>query len=139
LADTVDLVGPSGNIFDFVATAAGLPSDTVSVGWSLAAGSQYYLLQTTASNGVFATFGLAAPSNAQIALTDTGDFSYASLASANFVFGGGGGGGTAYWADFNNIVTSPDTVPEPASFTLVLPFALAVFLRARRKGCDSRG
>ena len=136
LADVVDLVDPNGNVLDQVATAAGNTSYTATVNWSLTAGAQYYLLQSTYNNGLFASWGTSAPSDAQIALTDTGDFSYTSPASANFSYGGAGGGGTDYWADFTNITTSPagGSIPEPASFTLVLPFAVAVLLRARRKG-----
>jgi hypothetical protein len=88
LADTVVLVDPLGNILDQVATAAGVFSNTVSVNWSLTAGSNYYLLQTTQNNGVFTDWGLAAPFNADIALTDTGDWSNNGLASANFGIGG---------------------------------------------------
>ncbi len=132
-ADTVVLVDPLGNILDQVATAAGIFSNTVLVNWSLTAGSQYYLLQTTQNNGRWTSWGLAAPSDAEIALTDTGDWSSNGLASANFGIGGGAGGGTIDWGDFNNITTNGSSVPEPASFLLVLPFAAAVLLRARRK------
>lgn len=135
LADTVDLVDPLGNILDSVTTPAGVFPYTATTSWSLTAGDQYYLLQTTIDNGVFAYWGLAAPSDTEIALTDTGDFS-ASLASASFSVGGGSVvSGTTYWVDFNNITTTPagGSLPEPASITLVLPFAVAVLLRARRK------
>jgi hypothetical protein len=133
LADTVVLVDPLGNILDQVATAAGVFSNTVSVNWSLTAGSNYYLLQTTQNNGVFTDWGLAAPFNADIALTDTGDWSNNGLASANFGIGGAAGSGTVDWGDFNNVTTNGSSVPEPASFILVLPFAAAVLLRASRK------
>jgi hypothetical protein len=136
LADTVDLVTPSGTVLDSVATPSGNSPYTATVSWSLTAGASYYLLQSTVSNGLYAGWNQAAPSDAEIALTDTGDFSSISPASANFSFGGGGGSGTEYWADFTNITTSPagGSTPEPASFTLVLPFAVAILLRARRKG-----
>ena len=136
-ADTVELVTPTGTVLDSVATPAGDSPDTVAVSWSLTAGAQYYLLKSTLNNGLFSTWGPAAPSDAEIALTDTGDFSLTSPASASFSYGGGGPYGTQYWADFTNITTSPAggvSTPEPASFTLVLPFAVAVFLRVRRKG-----
>ena len=133
LADTVVLVDPLGNILDQVATAAGVFSNTVSVNWSLTAGSNYYLLQTTQNNGRWTSWGLAAPFNADIALTDTGDWSNNGLASANFGIGGAAGDGTVYWADFNNITTGGSSAPEPASFILVLPFAAAVVLSASRK------
>jgi hypothetical protein len=133
LADTVVLVDPLGNILDQVATAAGVFSNTVSVNWSLTAGSNYYLLQTTQNNGRWTSWGLAAPFNADIALTDTGDWSNNGLASANFGIGGAAGSGTVDWGDFNNVTTNGSSVPEPASFILVLPFAAAVLLRASRK------
>jgi hypothetical protein len=72
LADTVDLVDSSGNILESVNTAAGNTSEIVPVNWSLTAGTQYYLLQTTFDNGVFANWGIAAPSDSEIALTDRG-------------------------------------------------------------------
>jgi hypothetical protein len=135
LADAVELVDSDGNVLDQVATPAGNTSYTATVSWSLAAGVQYYLLQSTDSNAVYAIWGDAAPSDSEIALTDTGDFSE-SPASASFTFGGGGANsGTANWADFNNITTSSaGAVPEPAPLALVLPFGVALLLRARRKG-----
>ena len=133
-ADTVELVTPTGTVLDSVSTPSGDSPDTVTVSWSLTAGSQYYLLQSTMSNALFTDWNQAAPSDSEIALTVTGDFSLTSPASANFSWGGGGGSGTLYWAAFTDITTSPaGSTPEPASFTLVLPFAVAVLLRARRR------
>ena len=57
LADTVDLVDPLGNILDSVTTPAGVFPYTATTSWSLTAGDQYYLLQTTIDNGVFANWG----------------------------------------------------------------------------------
>jgi len=133
-ADTVILVDPLGNILDSVGTPAGTPSDSVSVNWALTAGHQYYLLQSTLSNSKYGSWGLAAPSDAEIAMTDTGVFSLTSRASADFDYGGAGGAGTVYWTAFNNITTGPSSVPEPASLTLLLPGVLAILWRARRKG-----
>ena len=136
-ADTVDLVTPTGTVLDSVATPSGTSPYTATVSWSLTAGTSYYLLQSTMNNGLYAAWNQAAPSDSEIALTDTGDLSQNSPAAATFSYGGGGGFGTQYWVDFTNITTSPaggSTTPEPASFTLVLPFAVAVLLRARRKG-----
>jgi hypothetical protein len=124
LADTIELVDPLGNVLDSVGTPAATSSDTVSVNWTLTAGSQYYLLQSTLNNGLFASWGLPAPSDTQITLTDTGDFSTSSNASANFTITG-----TDEWADFNNITTVSSATPEPASFLLVLPCAALFFLR----------
>ena len=133
-ADVVDLVDSVGDVLDSVAIPASTPSDTVPVSWSLTEGVQYYLLQTTAANSLFTTWGVAAPSDAEIALTDTGDFSL-SLDSADFAIGGASSGGTDSWAAFNNITTTSggSSIPEPASLTLVLPFAVAIFWHARRK------
>jgi len=133
-ADTVVLVDPLGNILDSVGVPSGDVSDTVSVSWSLTAGDQYYLLQTTVSNSKFTSWESAAPFDTQISLTDTGDFSMNGLASANFGIGGGAGEGTAFWTAFNNITTNGgSSVPEPASLTLVVPAAFAILWRARRK------
>ena len=133
LADLVVLVDPLGNILDSVAIAAGNTSDTVSANWSLTAGNQYYLLQTTLSNSLFTSWGTTAPFDTQIALTDTGDFSEV-LNSSGFGIGGGAGGGTTYWAAFNDITTtSGSSAPEPASLFLVLPAAVAIGWRAKRK------
>jgi len=132
LADSVELVDPLGNILDSVSIPSGTPSDTVAVDWFLAAGDQYYLLQTTTANGLYVTNLLPPPSDTQITLTDTGDFS-TSPVSALFTFGGGGpNSGTAYWADFNDVTTITSSAPEPASLFLVLPFAAAMFLRKRQ-------
>jgi len=142
LADTLVLVDPLGNILDSVATPSGNSSYTATLSWSLAAGSQYYLLQTTYNNALFWGWSAAAPSDAEIALTDTGDFSLTSPASANFSWGGGSReSGTTWWADFNNITTSPagGSTPEPAPFTLVLPFGVAVLMRAWRRGVVRKG
>jgi hypothetical protein len=135
-ADTVDLVTPTGTVLDSVATPSGTSPYTATVSWSLTAGTSYYLLQSTMNNGLYAAWNQAAPSDSEIALTDTGDLSQNSPAAASFSYGGGGGFGTQYWVDFTNITTNPagGSTPEPASFTLVLPFAVAVLLRARRKG-----
>jgi hypothetical protein len=134
-ADTVILVDPLGNILDSVAIPASTPSDTVLVNWALTSGNQYYLLQSTLSNSFYTSWGAAAPSDAEIALTDTGVFSQSPV-SANFGLGGAGGSGTVTWAAFNDITTSSSSgaVPEPASLTLLLPGALAIFWRAKRKG-----
>jgi hypothetical protein len=135
-ADAVLLVNSLGVTLDSVAIPASTPSDAVSVNWALTAGNQYYLLQSTLSNSIYTAWGVAAPSDAQITLTDTGDFSFTSAASANFTYGGAGLSGTAYWAAFNNITTSSsgNTVPEPASMILILPGALAILWQARRIG-----
>jgi hypothetical protein len=131
-ADTVDLVDSLGDVLDSVAIPSGTPSDVVGVNWFLAAGTQYYLLQTTPSNGLYTFWGQAAPADTEITMTDTGVFS-TSLVSAAFSFGGGGpNSGTTYWSDFNNITTAQVSAPEPASFLLVLPFAAAMFLRKRQ-------
>jgi hypothetical protein len=132
LADTIILVNPLGTILDSVVVPSGMTSDTVSVSWNLTAGSQYYLLQSTSSNSLYTDGGLAAPSDAEIALTDTGIFS-ASPVSADFNIRG-----TTFWAAFNNITTSSgiSTTPEPASFILfgtsllgLVPFRRKLFGR----------
>ena len=61
-ADTIVLTDAAGNILDSVNTPASTPSDTVSVNWSLASGSEYWLLQTTTSNELFAFYNAPLPS-----------------------------------------------------------------------------
>ena len=136
LADTVQLVDQLGNVIgtDSLNTPAATPTYVASVNWSLQAGHQYYLLQTVTGNGMYVSWGAAAPSDAEIAMTDTGDFS-SVRASSGFTFGGAATGtGNEFWADFQNITTvNASAVPEPASFILVAPFAVAALLRFRRK------
>ena len=127
LADVIDLVDASGDILHSVVTPAGTPSDTIAVNWALMAGVQYYLLQTTYDNALFAAWGMLTECT-DICLTDTGVFSSTfSLDIASF------SQGSAYWADFNNITTASSSgVPEPASSLLLLPAALVILLRAQR-------
>ncbi len=115
-ADTVVLTDGSGNILDSINTPAGNPSDTVSVNWALTSGDQYWLLQTTVSNALFASFGVPLPSNADISITQSGTFDY-SLAGA--ATNSQGWGVNEYWGAFNNITTTTAAVPEPASFVLL--------------------
>jgi len=118
-ADTIELVNSAGSVLDSVTTAASTPSDAVSVNWQLTAGDQYFLLQSTDSNSLFATYGGALPSDAQITMTDTGIFS-SSAVSTSFNIRG-----NEEWADFNNITTvsAASPVPEPS---LGVPLALGL-------------
>jgi hypothetical protein len=133
LADTVVLVDPLGNILDSATVPSGAPFDTLSVNWSLTAGNTYFLLQTTQSNSLYGPWGLAPPSDGQIALIDTGVFSCGNppacipteLISADFA-----GAGNQFWAAFTNIATA-SSVPEPASFGLLLLGAVAMVWRAK--------
>jgi hypothetical protein len=140
LADTIDLVNSSGTILNSISTPGSVTSDVVSVNWQLNAGAQYYLLQTTLANGMWMYNSSPAPSDSQITITDTGDFSHGSLNSANFALGGAAGVDTFYYNDFNNITTStninanvPAAVPEPTSMLLILPAAIAALWRARSR------
>ncbi len=103
----------------------------------MTAGQQYYLLQTTRDNGWYANWGLAAPSDTEISLIDTGDWGNGTLAAATFGIGGGqlsGFGGTVWWADFNNITTtSRSSVPEPSSMLLMSIGLLGVAFVARKR------
>lgn len=113
--DTVVLTDASGNILDSINTPAGTPSYTASVDWALTSGNQYWLLQTVVSNELFVSYGLALPSNSDIAITQSGTFDY-SIAGA--VSNSQNWGVNEYWAAFNNITTGY-AVPEPAGLTLL--------------------
>ena len=128
-ADTIDLVDATGNVLDFVGTPSGTPSDTVSVSWSLTAGDQYYLLQSQLSNSLFGSWGSPAPSDTQIALTNTGDLSLNSLNSHDAGFYDI----SSLWVAFNDITTTSASAPEPASAILILPFLVAVLWFGSRK------
>lgn len=128
-ADTILLTDAVGNILDSVSTPSGTPSDTVSVNWSLTSGQSYFLLQTVASNELYASYGLPLPSNSDLSVIFSGTFAY-SIADA--VDNANGWGSNQYWAAFNDITTSG--VPEPAAWTMMLAglCALGAALRHRR-------
>jgi hypothetical protein len=113
-ADTIVLTDALGNILASVNTPAGNPSITVSVDWALTSGNEYWLLQTVASNELFAFFGLPLPSDGDIQITQSGTFDD-SIQGA--VTNSQGWGPNEYWAAFNDITTTG--VPEPASLCLL--------------------
>jgi PEP-CTERM motif-containing protein len=133
-ADTVILVDSLGNILNSVATPGSTLTYTASVSWSLTAGTQYYLLQSTLSNARYASWNAAAPSDADIALTNTGDFSLTSPASANFTYGGSGASGTLFWAAFSSVTTngSSSGVPEPGTYGMIGLGLTGLFYLRRR-------
>ncbi|HTQ96966.1 MAG TPA: hypothetical protein VMH89_09170 [Candidatus Acidoferrum sp.] len=130
-ADTIILVDPLGNILDSISTPPGTPSDAISVHWALTSGDQYYLLQSTLDNGLYANWGLALPANIQITMTDSGVWSHASPVSTNFYIGGPSGDGSLFWGDFNNIETSSNVsaTPEIGTMLLTLSGALAFAMK----------
>ena len=112
-ADTVVLTDMAGNVLQSLATPGGVGAYVANVTWTLTAGADYRLLQTTASNEYWTYYGGAAPSNADISLIDTGTFSYDIHAA--------GISGTDYWAAFNGITTASGAgVPEPATWALMI-------------------
>lgn len=126
--DTIVLADAGGNVLHSISSSGG----PVSVNWSLAGGSTYWLLQTTASNAYWTTWGNPAPSDADISLVSTGVFAFSISDAVN----GNGITGTTYWAAFNDIATSGGSAaPEPASWAMMLGgFGLVGgAMRSRRK------
>jgi PEP-CTERM motif len=115
-ADTIVLTDGAGTILDSIGTPAGTPSYTATVNWALTAGDDYFLLQTVASNELFASYGSPLPSDSDIAITMSGTFAY-SIADA--VSNSEGWGSNEYWAAFNDITTGAARVPEPATLALL--------------------
>jgi hypothetical protein len=115
LADTVELVNSVGTVLDSISTPASVTSDSVTMSWALTSGADYYLVQTTTNNALFAFFGLPLPSNANISILQSGLFSYNSSILDSLGFGA-----NQYWAAFNNITTTTSAVPLPAAAWLLL-------------------
>jgi hypothetical protein len=116
-ADTIVLTDAAGNVLDSLSTPAGDTSYTATVNWALTSGDNYFLLQTVASNELYAGYGAPLPSNSDIAITLSGTFDY-SIAGA--VANTQGWGSNALWAAFNNITTSTTAVPEPSTWAMML-------------------
>ena len=114
-ADTVILTDSVGNILHSVNTPASVTPDVENVNWALTAGQTYFLLQTVASNELYASFNQALPSNSDISIVVSGTFAMTlsdAVAASNF-------GANEYWAAFNDITTTSGNVPEPLSLALV--------------------
>ena len=109
--DTVVLADSNGTVLHSVGTSGG----SVNVNWSLAAGSTYWLLQTTASNAHWTYWNGTNPSDADITMVSTGIFDFSVSGAVSHP----GIGGSRSWAAFNDITTgSSSPAPEPADTRL---------------------
>ena len=112
-ADTlVVLTDTSGNVLQSLNTPGGNTSYTANVNWGLTAGQSYWLLQTVASNELFAGYGLPLPSNTTLQIDQSGTFDYSIPAA---VANSQGWGSNEYWAAFNNITTAAAPGPVPGA------------------------
>jgi hypothetical protein len=130
-ADTVVLTDTSGNVLQSLNTPGGNTSYTANVNWGLTAGQSYWLLQTVASNELFAGYGLPLPSNTTLQIDQSGTFDYSIPAA---VANSQGWGSNEYWAAFNNITTAAAPGPVPgAGLAGLAALALAgLYGRTRR-------
>lgn len=117
-ADTIVLTDTSGNVLDSLNTPASNTSYTASVHWALTSGDSYWLIQTVASNELFADYGGSLPSDSDISIAFVG--SYGSSIN-DVVTNANSWGANQYWAAYNNITTSTTSgVPEPSTWALML-------------------
>lgn len=130
-ADTVVLTDTSGNVLQSLNTPGGNTSYTANVNWGLTAGQSYWLLQTVASNELFAGYGLPLPSNTTLQIDQSGTFDYSIPAA---VANSQGWGSNEYWAAFNNITTAAAPGPVPGAGLA----GLAALALAGLYGCTRR-
>lgn len=127
-ADTVVLTDHQGHVLHSLSTPAGTPGFQANVGWWLAGGERYWLLQTTPDNGKYAPFSHVNLSDADIGGIQTGTLGHSitdAIGNANAWFY------NPIWSTFNNITTrAPSFVPEPASLAL---FGAALVMGWRRR------
>jgi hypothetical protein len=134
-ADTVILTNSAGTILDSISTPSGTPSYTAHINWALTSGNNYWLLQQTANNDMYAVFGSALPSDADISILFSGTF---AGSIANAIANTNGFGSNQYWAAFNHIETSTGTsVPEPLTLSIFgagIAGAVAMRRKKAKKG-----
>jgi hypothetical protein len=128
-ADTVVLTDHLGHVLHSLATPAGTPGYQANVGWWLAGGQRYWLLQTTPDNGKYAPYGHVNLSDADIGGIQTGTL---GLSITDAIGNADNWYRNPIWSTFNNITTAaPGSVPEPATIAL-FGAALAMGWRRRR-------
>lgn len=135
-ADTIFLSDSQGNIVHSASSPAGETSHTFHVDWALTNGNVYWLMQSVESNGMYADYFQSLPSNDDIEITNVGAYGASVLDVVNVT---AAFAPTWFWANFNDIHTGSDPVPEidaagVGSVLAVVIGSLGLLERRRRPG-----